>query len=78
MSKYTRFALQERSILYNLFSEYADLLIKNKYNELIKIPNYYSIIKVINKLNKKSFFSKLKKKNKKKINENNESFNYYY
>lgn len=41
----TRFELESGSLLYNLFSEYADELVENKYVELKEIKCYYSEIR---------------------------------
>lgn len=77
-SKQNRFSLDKLPVLKHLFSEYAEILLLNKYNELIKIPNYYSFIYIQEIVKKKSFFSKMKKKNKDKKKIADEGISHYY
>ena len=77
-SKQDRFSLDKQPVLKHLFSEYAEILLGNKYDELIKIPNYYSLIYTLDIMERKSFFSRMKKKNKKKKKIADEGISHYY
>lgn len=77
-SKQDRFTLEENTVLYTLFLEYAQMLLKSNYNELIHLPVYYKITKILNKLKAKNIFSRMKKKNRIKLKEYNESISHYY